>query len=343
MGVQKQQKFGFTIVELLVVIVVLGILASVGVVGYGAWKSRTAQNVIKSDLTNVVAAMESARNFGSGYPTTIPTTISASKDVTLFGGGFNAGQAFCVQGTSTQSSGVTMYVSNTNKTPQSGNCSATSGVMAAWPMNGPSDASGNSPNLTVTGATLTTGQNGVANSAYSFNGTTAYIDGGTSTNFTFNGTDSFSLSVWIYPTGYHTVGTYGLMNGIIARGPATTYNYALELKNSTTISFIKRTGAEGLQFNNFTGIPSLTNKWTHVVAVVTGGTVTLYIDGNVFGSSPIVGGAIQGVANDRLFIGTTGGNSNPETLFIGSMDDVRIIKRALSAADVAAMYNAGAS
>lgn len=337
---QIRRKTGFTVVELLVVIVVLGILASIGVVGYGAWKTRTAQNVIKSDLINVVAAMESARNFGTrGYPATVPATVSASKDVTFFGGGFNNRQAFCVQATSTQSAGVIMHVTNTNKTPQTGSCSTSSGVMAVWPMNGTSDASGNSPNLVGYNVTPATGQNGLANNAYGFNGTNAYMDGGTSTNFTF--TNNFTLSAWIYPTGYHTVGTYGLMNGIIARGPATTYNYALELKDSTTISFIKRTGAEGLQFNNFTGVPTLTNKWTLVTAVVAGGNVTLYINGQVFGSSPIVG-SIAGAANDRLFIGTTGGNSNPETLFIGSIDDVRIINRALHAADVIDLYADGA-
>ena len=339
---QHRRKLGFTIIELAVVISVIGILASIMVVGYGAWQKRTAENVVKNDLINVASAMESARNFGdSGYPATIPTSMQASTDVVLGGGGFNGGQDYCIQGTNAKNAGVIMYVTNTSKTPKVGNCNVSSGLVASWLMNGSaSDASGNNNNGTVANATLTTGQNGNANSAYNFNGSSAYIGAGTNTVLAFS--DNFTVSAWIRPTGYHTVGFYGLMNGIVSRGPATTFNYLLQVTNSTQISFIKRTGAEGIQFYTFDAVPtSLTNKWSHVAVTVKAGTARLYVDGTFLSARSV--GPIAGAAGDSVYLGSAcAGGSQQECLFIGSLDDVRIYNRSLSAGDVAALFTAGA-
>jgi hypothetical protein len=55
----------------------------------------------------------------------------------------------------------------------------TNGLVGWWPFNGnANDESGNGNNGTVNGATLTTDRNGVANSAYSFDGVNDYIDVG---------------------------------------------------------------------------------------------------------------------------------------------------------------------
>ena len=49
---------GFTIVELLVVIVVIGILAAISVVSYTGIANRANQAVINSDLTNAAKKLE---------------------------------------------------------------------------------------------------------------------------------------------------------------------------------------------------------------------------------------------------------------------------------------------
>ncbi|RWZ78826.1 MAG: pilus assembly protein [Candidatus Microsaccharimonas sossegonensis] len=49
---------GFTIVELLVIIAVIGILAGVSILGYGAWKKQTIVSQLKSDLNGAAQAME---------------------------------------------------------------------------------------------------------------------------------------------------------------------------------------------------------------------------------------------------------------------------------------------
>ena len=62
-------KHGFTIVELILVIAVLGILVALSYFAFGSWRNSIAQSELKSDLKGVHAAMESARNWNNKYPT----------------------------------------------------------------------------------------------------------------------------------------------------------------------------------------------------------------------------------------------------------------------------------
>jgi prepilin-type N-terminal cleavage/methylation domain-containing protein len=63
-------KKGFTVVELLIVIVVIGILVLISVVSYGAITRNAADASLKGDLTEVVDLLES-ESFTSGYPATL--------------------------------------------------------------------------------------------------------------------------------------------------------------------------------------------------------------------------------------------------------------------------------
>lgn len=73
----------FTLVEMIIVIAVVGILAGLSIVGYGAWQKRSSDAAAKSDLQMVAAAMNNAKNFGSGYPTSLPSSIKASDGMTI--------------------------------------------------------------------------------------------------------------------------------------------------------------------------------------------------------------------------------------------------------------------
>jgi prepilin-type N-terminal cleavage/methylation domain-containing protein len=113
---------GFTIVELLVVILVIGILAGISIVGYGAWRKNIAEDQLKSELSGVASAMENARNFSSTYPTAIPSTFTPSNDVTLT---YVSGDAktFCIQASTSQDSTlIYRYDISEKKEPQVGAC-----------------------------------------------------------------------------------------------------------------------------------------------------------------------------------------------------------------------------
>lgn len=64
---KKSRQVGFTIVELLIVIVVIGILAAITIVAYNGVQSRAREASLKSDLTNVAKQIELYRADGD-YP-----------------------------------------------------------------------------------------------------------------------------------------------------------------------------------------------------------------------------------------------------------------------------------
>lgn len=75
----QRKNSGFTIVELLVVIVVIGILAAVTVVAYGNVSLKARDNVRKSDIASIMKAMELYYIDNGQYPVISPNgTTNAS-------------------------------------------------------------------------------------------------------------------------------------------------------------------------------------------------------------------------------------------------------------------------
>lgn len=122
MSTLKHRYSGFTIVELIVVIAVIGILAAISVVGYGAWRDRTLQNAIQSDLRAAASAMESARTFAASYPLVLPSSFKAGDNVTIV---WTSGDSttYCLDGTAVGTS-ATFYIDSLTaaKGAQTGTC-----------------------------------------------------------------------------------------------------------------------------------------------------------------------------------------------------------------------------
>jgi general secretion pathway protein G len=71
MSTSPRKLFGFTLLELLVVMAIIGILAAIGIASYGTVQSKARDARRKSDLENVARALEMYRNDVGSYPAAI--------------------------------------------------------------------------------------------------------------------------------------------------------------------------------------------------------------------------------------------------------------------------------
>ncbi len=75
-----QYHFGFTIIELLIVIVVIGILSSFAVVGIGDSRARGRDVERTSDIDNLHSKLEEYHSDNGGYPNTFNATTFSGLD-----------------------------------------------------------------------------------------------------------------------------------------------------------------------------------------------------------------------------------------------------------------------
>jgi len=315
---KKQSSYAFTIVELMIVVAVLAILAGVTVVSYGSWQTRLAQNSVQADLKTAAAAMEQAKNFGSGYPLAVPSSFKSGDSVAIAGGGSSDGSSFCLQGGSTNTTGVTYYIDGVNKSPQTGSCPSL-GLVGWWPLDGNgNDTSGGGHNGLVVNASPTTDKNGSTNQAYAFNGSNTYIQVPTMSIAT-----TITTSAWVYSANFSQLGF------VVGKNPV---NQQWEIFFSGALMYWRG----GAPYNNNTvcAIPSA-NNWHHIVGLQDGGNTALYIDGVKCDSDS--GSTAIGNGTGTIDIG----RYSSGYYFNGKIDDVRLYSRALSDSEVQAIYDAG--
>ena len=92
-----------------------------------------------------------------------------------------------------------------------------------------------------------------------------------------------------------------------------------------------------------TGPVAELGRWYHVAAVYENGYASLYVDGTLAASAAVVFAVNNGPVNIGRFPGPLSGVGCNRCPFAGAVDEPTIFTRALSAAEVQSIYNAGGS
>ncbi len=205
------------------------------------------------------------------------------------------------------------------------------GLVDWWQAEGNATDSIGTNNGTLNGtASFVAGEVG---QAFSFDGTTGYVsipDSPSLDSFT----NAMTIELWMKSS---TSGNNADWKGLVTKGNESWKILATTFANTVYADFF------GVNPPDIFGTRNVNDgQWHHVAATYDGTTMSLYVDGVLDGSHPASGP----IAQDSLPL-YLGGDADPPLgrtyLFGGQIDEVSLFNRALSAAEIAAIYNAGSA
>lgn len=322
---QKQK--GFTIVELLIVVVVIAILAAITIVAFNGIQNRAKETSVMSEVSQAVRKIESSKSGSTteSYPSN--ASQAGVQNVTGLTYSYDASSAsYCVQITR---NGITYSATNVNKKPVAEECRNTS-LIGWWKMNGNgNDSSGNGRNATISSGFWSLGPRDESDSSIEFTGTppTATVDN--SANIL---PSQMTFSFWF--------------NANIWNSSAATSFISKRTGSETGIFIMRLTSANALAIDcGGTGggstrwvtshVPAL-STWTHVVVTCTPTEVAAFINGVSIGSASRTTGSVANSAQLQFGQDGTGYGLS------GRMDDIRLYNRVISAQEADQLYMEGA-
>ena len=155
-----------------------------------------------------------------------------------------------------------------------------------------------------------------------------------------SGFSAFTIDAWVYPTSSGIDALYNTYGRTIFSNTDSD-GFALRVKNGFLQADVRLTGGDVLQTFNQTPVPI--NAWSHVALVYDGSTIKTYLNGQILGSIGATGTVrTAGNANTCAMIGNEpNGCSATANGFgwLGSIDELDFFDRALTAAEIQAIYN----
>lgn len=205
------------------------------------------------------------------------------------------------------------------------------GSVSNWATGKTNDISGSSNTGSLINMSTTTSPTaGKIGQAFKFNGVNQNVNVGGNTTLDFSGTASFTAVAWVNTT--QISGTYALVAKYSA---GTAWGMFLGQSTGLKLQCLKQVSP----FSAFSATTIASNKWYLVACIYNGTTMQPYINGIADGSAVALG-STAAATTIPVQIGEDPGNQFP---FAGTIDDVRIYNRALSASEMQQLYAAGAT
>jgi hypothetical protein len=219
------------------------------------------------------------------------------------------------------------------------------GLVARYPFDGNAidETGGGSSGLLRGGVNFVNDRFGKGSSAVNFDGTSGFVElPGGQFNFVYN----MSLSLWVYPflpqpttscnfllDKTHYSGNYG--SGSFTNG----WNLRTDTANQVSFGFPTSSGtAEATD-----AIAMVSNTWNHIAFVKKYNKIYRYLNGNHHSTYSMTASAMTGNGNLPLLVGaintgSTTSATNIACFFKGSVDELLIYNRPLTANDVLQLY-----
>jgi len=263
---------------------------------------------------------------GSMGPTGAAPTVFLSGAVSAWQTNNGSGGGFTLHGTLTDADPITTG-------------DIATALAGWWPLDDGSgtsavDFSGNGDTGTLVNTpTWTTGQD---SGALTFNGTNQNVTVPDVAALQLSG--SWTVSTWV---NFSALPTSGSFYALLTKGAGSYLNYTLRLSNISGVQTWGVLFSESAEYYQgaFAQLPVSTGTWYLITGVWDSSTNNLYL---------YVNGALLAAPNTGANIPATGsgyplaiGTGLSGNYLAGSLDDVRVYSRALSAADVRKLYNVG--
>lgn len=287
---------GFTIVELLIVIVIIGILAAITIISYTGITKRIIVASLQSDLSNASRQLKVYQTLNNAFPTSLDCSATpAANSICLKSSSGNSFTSYSYDNSSSpqtfnlvSTNGTISYVINQNSAPQLSEVSAPSGI----------SISGGSKQLSLSWSTPTNSDGSTVTGYEIYSGTTTNP---TTLTQTVGMVNSYTITSLSNATTY-----YVRMKTISTSGKS----------DFSTNSIAATAAAVNLTFNNTsTGYTGTIQSWT----VPATGTYTIEACGAQSGTAGALGARMRGdiVLNTgeviRILVGQAGTFSGNES------------------------------
>lgn len=172
--------------------------------------------------------------------------------------------------------------------------------------------------------------NGILDQAISFDGVDDHVTISTSAPAALNLT-TLSISMWIKSTTANPSGT-----SLISTGTQNN-NKGFLIQWLFGYIYVQRMiSGSNEQIRSSSGTLLPANTWTHLVVVISGTSVTIYINGSAIATTGSWTGSVNSYLGSNFFIGM---RADGYQLWKGNIDDVGVWNVALGASDVSTLYN----